>query len=115
MVVDDEAAQRFLLRRCFETAGHDVFEAGDGAVALRSVRDARPDLVVTDVMMPVMDGLELITRLRAEATTADIPILVVSDDRTLESAANAVVAKPYDAKELITVAEGLLDNGCGRT
>jgi CheY-like chemotaxis protein len=72
-VVDDEADQRFLLRRCFESAGYDVTEAGDGVAALKCVANARPNLVVTDVMMPVMDGPELIMLLRAAPATADIP------------------------------------------
>jgi CheY-like chemotaxis protein len=108
LVVDDEEDQRFLLRRCFEGAGYHVSEAGDGVAALRSIDEARPDLVVTDVMMPVMAGPELILRLRAAAPTAGIPILAVTGDGALASGADAVLAKPYDRKELIAVAEGLI-------
>jgi CheY-like chemotaxis protein len=64
LAVDDEPAQRFALRRIFERAGYEVTDAGDGAAALRTVRDSPPDLVVTDMMMPVMDGKELIKRLQ---------------------------------------------------
>src|SRR2546430_13256574 len=66
LVVDDEPGQRFLLRRIFERAGHEVTDAGDGAAALRAVRQRAPDLVVTDMMMPVMGGAELIRCLRGE-------------------------------------------------
>jgi CheY-like chemotaxis protein len=107
-VVDDEPDQRFLLRRILERAGHEVVEAGDGAAALRSARESPPDLVVTDVMMPVMDGVELIRRLRSEPATAVVPILSVSGDCHLAGGADAVVPKPYDWKELIAVADGLL-------
>jgi CheY-like chemotaxis protein len=113
LVVDDESDLRFLMRRCFEKAGHDVRDAGDGAAALLAVQALRPDLVVTDLMMPVMDGFELIRRLRADPATAGIPIMSVSGNWEIESGADALVAKPYDWTVLITVAAGLLKNGRG--
>ena len=87
LVVDDEPDQRFLLRRIFQRAGHEVSEANDGAAALQAVQEAAPDLVVTDVMMPVMDGAELIRRLRGDPATAHIPILAASGDTHLAGAA----------------------------
>ncbi len=75
-------------------------EANDGAAALRAVRESAPDLVVTDVMMPVMDGAELIRCLRADPATAHIPILAASGDTHLAGAADAVVPKPYDWRHL---------------
>jgi CheY-like chemotaxis protein len=113
LVVDDEPAQRFLLRRIFERAGHEVTDAGDGATALRAVHESPPDLVVTDMMMPVMDGEELIRRLRFEPATAGIPILAASGDPHLAVGADAVIAKPYRWEHLIKVAEGLLREGRG--
>ena len=95
-MVDDEPDQRFVLRRLFEQAGHEVTDAPDGAAALEAVRESGPDLVVTDMMMPVMGGAELIRRLRCEPATAGIPILAVSGDTHLADAADAVVPKPYD-------------------
>jgi CheY-like chemotaxis protein len=111
LVVDDEPDQRFMLRRIFERAGHEVTDACDGAAALQAVRCSRPDLVVTDVMMPVMGGLELIRRLRAEPATAHIPVLVVSGDIHLADAADAVVHKPYKRPHLVEVAAALLKEG----
>lgn len=113
-MVDDEPAQRFLLRRIFERAGHEVTDAGDGATALRAVRESPPDLVVTDMMMPVMGGEELIRRLRSEPATAGIPILAASGDPHLAVGADAVMAKPYKREDLTKVAEGLLREGRGR-
>ena len=52
LVVDDEPDMRFILRRIFERAGHEVTDAGDGVAALREAEQARPDLVITDMMMP---------------------------------------------------------------
>jgi CheY-like chemotaxis protein len=113
LVVDDEPAQRFALRRIFERAGHEVADAGDGAAALRAVRESPPDLVVTDMMMPVMGGSELIERLRGEAATAAIPILAASGDPQLAVGADAVISKPYRSEHLIEAADGLLSEGRG--
>ena len=110
-MVDDEPAQRFALRRIFERAGHEVTDAGNGAAALRAVRESPPDLVVTDMMMPVMDGNELIKRLRSEPATAGIPILAASGDPHLADGANAVMSKPYRPEHLTKVADDLLREG----
>ena len=113
LVVDDESDQRFLLRTIFERAGHEVSDAGDGAAALRAVRESAPDLVVTDMMMPVMGGDEFIRRLRSEPATANIPILAASGDLHLAVGADAVIAKPYKWEQLTEVADGLLGEGRG--
>ena len=60
LIVDDEPDVRFVLRMAFELAGHEIVEAHHGGAALERVPESRPDLVVTDVMMPVLDGLELV-------------------------------------------------------
>ena len=113
LVVEDEPDLRYVLRLIFTRAGHEVTEAGDGAAALASVRDSAPDLVVTDVMMPVMDGVELIRQLRADPVTAAIPILAVSADWELAVDADATLAKPYRHPELLAAAEGLIREGRG--
>jgi DNA-binding response OmpR family regulator len=111
LVVDDEPDQRFLLRRIFERAGHEVIDAVDGAAALRAVRESPPDLVVTDIMMPVMGGAELIRCLRSEPATAAILILAASGDTHLAGGADAVVPKPYSWRHLLAVADALLREG----
>ncbi|MEV8506814.1 response regulator [Actinoplanes sp. NPDC051475] len=113
LVVDDEPDLRFILRRIFTRAGHEVTEAGDGAAALASVGKSPPDLVVTDMMMPVMGGVELLRRLRADPATAAIPVLSVSGDWQLAVDADAALAKPYQRAEILAVAERLLREGRG--
>jgi CheY-like chemotaxis protein len=115
LVVDDEPDQRFLLRRILQRAGHEVSEANDGAAALRAVEESAPDLVVTDVMMPVMNGVELIRCLRRDPATAHIPILAASGDTHLAGAADAVVLKPYEWRHLLAVADSLLKEGRGQS
>ncbi|MGX6608451.1 response regulator [Micromonosporaceae bacterium Da 78-11] len=108
LVVDDEPDLRFILRRIFEGAGHQVTEARNGAAALDAVGSAPPDLVVTDMMMPVMGGAELIRRLRAEPATAQIPIMAVSGDPHLAGGADLIVPKPFQKRFLLAAVEGLL-------
>ena len=108
LIVDDEPDLRFLLRRILETAGHEVSEAGNGADALTSVRRTRPDVVVTDMMMPVMDGVELIRRLRGDPTMKDIPIVAVSGHGHLAVQADTVVAKPFHPHALLAAVNAVL-------
>jgi signal transduction histidine kinase len=75
LVVDDREINRSLARTLLGYAGHTVLEACDGSEALGLVRSAHPDLVVTDVLMPVMDGYELVRELRADRRTAGIPVV----------------------------------------
>jgi circadian clock protein KaiC len=113
LVVDDEPDERFLLRRLFERAGHEVTDANDGSAALAAVRESPPDLVVTDMMMPVMDGAELIRRLRGDPATAGIPILASTGDPDLAGNADVVVSKSFSRKHLIAAADALLKKGRG--
>ena len=108
LVVDDEPDLRFILRRIFEKAGHEVADAGHGAAALECVRGSLPELVVTDMMMPVMDGHELIRRLRADPATAQIPILAVTGNAELADAADALLPKSCLPAELLAAANILL-------
>jgi CheY-like chemotaxis protein len=108
LVVDDEPDLRFVLRRIFEKAGHEVADAGHGAEALDCVRGSLPELVVTDMMMPVMDGHELIRLLRADPATAQIPILAVTGSGELADAADALLAKPYQPDQVLAAANTLL-------
>ena len=108
LVVDDEPDLRFILRRIFEKAGHEVADAVHGAQALEFARESPPELVVTDMMMPVMDGRELIRRLRADPATAHIPILAVTGNGELADSADALLAKPYQPDHVLAVANILL-------
>ena len=113
LIVDDEPDVRFILRMAFETAGHRIVEAHHGAAALERVKESRPELVVTDVMMPVLDGLELIRRLRSDSETAGIPILVLSSRATGPSDADAALAKPFRSHEVLAAGLSLIKSGGG--
>jgi CheY-like chemotaxis protein len=111
LVVDDEPDERFLVGRTLKKQGHAVTVAEHGAAGLKAAREQAPDLVVTDVMMPVMDGVEFIRRLRGDPVTAGIPILAASGDTHLAGAADAVLKKPYDDRQLIMLVDSLLEKG----
>ena len=108
MVVDDEPDMRHLLRITLEEAGYEVVEAAHGEAALDQVRRSPPQLVLTDRMMPRMNGGELIERLRADETTKAIPIVIVSGTRGGEAGADAVLSKPFDPGELIVLVDRLI-------
>ena len=80
LVVDDDPSMRFLLRLIFENSGYDVNEAQNEVAALIKIKDVLPDLIVTDMMMPVMDGGALIGHLRSDPRTAGVRILTVTAD-----------------------------------
>jgi CheY-like chemotaxis protein len=115
LVVDDEPDLRYILRRVFERAGHEVAEAGNGATALEAAHRSPPDLVVTDMMMPVMGGVELIRRLRGDPATAQLPILAVTGDAHLADGADAVLTKPWTSHQLLAAATALLGQKADRT
>jgi CheY-like chemotaxis protein len=111
LVVDDEPDERFLVGWRLRKQGHEVTVAENGAAGLRAAQEQVPDLVVTDIMMPVMDGVEFIRRLRGDPATAGIPILAASGDTHLAGAADAVLEKPYDDHSLVTIVNSLLEKG----
>jgi CheY-like chemotaxis protein/anti-sigma regulatory factor (Ser/Thr protein kinase) len=78
LVVDDDPEQVQLLRRALEGRGFKVLEALDGARGLEAAREHRPALILLDLMMPVMDGFDALTRLRDDPHTADLPVVVVT-------------------------------------
>ncbi|MCA1620295.1 MAG: diguanylate cyclase [Acidobacteria bacterium] len=81
LVVDDEPDKRLLLAFALENEGYQVFTAEDGAEGLAAVESYQPDLIVTDVMMPRMDGYEMIRRVRANPQTKFIPVIIQSAAR----------------------------------
>jgi chemosensory pili system protein ChpA (sensor histidine kinase/response regulator) len=93
-------------------SGFKVAEAANGREALEQVRHHRPDMVLMDLSMPLMDGVEAIRRLRSDASTADLPIIALSALGTDEAArqaheagANAYVQKPVPLEELLRYVE----------
>lgn len=108
LVVDDEEHNRTLLRDPLEARGYEVEEAENGLQALRSIAARPPDAILLDLMMPKMDGFEVCRRLRKDAQTAHLPILMITalserGDRLLgiQVGANDFLNKPIDLQEVI--------------
>lgn len=108
VVADDNADMRDYLTRLLRSAGHRVTAVGDGRQALDAVRADAPDLVVSDVMMPRMTGLELVAALRGDTRTAGVPVLLLSarageeaSIEGLEAGADDYLFKPFSAAELL--------------
>lgn len=111
LVVDDDPETRFLLRLIVESEGYVVSDAQNGIAALIRIKESLPDLVITDMIMPLMGGGELIERLRSDPRTANLQIMAVSGvPGAKESAvgADAVLGKPFDRTRLLAVVSGLL-------
>ena len=115
LVVEDEPDIRHLIAHHLGREGFRCREVATGAEALRAVRTSIPDLIVLDLMLPEMDGFEVCRRLRGDAGTAAIPIIMLtakSDeiDRVvgLELGADDYVAKPFSPKELVARVRAVL-------
>jgi two-component system chemotaxis sensor kinase CheA len=105
LLVEDEALTRVKLKRIFEEAGIEVFEAVDGKEALDAARDMAFQIVSTDVIMPRMDGYELTRKLREMPRYRDVPIIMISSrvDRNagFEAGVDHYLVKPVDRNELL--------------
>ena len=113
MVVDDDVTVREVVVTYLRAAGHDVGEAADGETALTQLRDERSDLLVLDLMLPGIDGLEVCTRLRARGD--DVPVIMLTalgseTDRVvgLERGADDYVTKPFSPRELVLRVDSVL-------
>ncbi len=111
LIVDDEPDVRFMLRLILEQGGYEVDEAINGSSALEVLRDVSPDLVITDLMMPVMDGNELIEHLRSDEATGSIPIMSLTSNPDASVGAHVVVTKFPEVSEFLAAVLSILDGG----
>jgi len=108
LVVDDDPVILRLLQVNFDLEGIDVVTAVDGEEGLKLAQSDPPDLVISDIMMPKVNGLELLAALRSSPDTASLPVILLSAkaqvadvQRGLELGADDYVTKPFDPLELI--------------
>ena len=113
LVVEDDDAIRELVSDVLRDDGYDVREATNGAEALKQVCNERPDLIVLDLMMPVMDGWAFVEECRVKAFCEDVPIVVTSASHDLPTTAERLrsfgvrtcLAKPFDVDGLLALVE----------
>jgi two-component system, chemotaxis family, chemotaxis protein CheY len=114
LVVDDTTDTRELLHLYLKTAGYTIFVAADGGEGLYRAKMDEPDLIITDINMPNLDGFGMIRELRATEQFADLPIIALTAygeeqlARAREAGANEAVTKPMIMEELVELVNSLL-------
>jgi DNA-binding response OmpR family regulator len=112
LVVDDEVSIAETLSIVFEDEGFACAVAGNGRIALDEARRERPDLVVLDLMMPVMDGRAMLQAMRADPSLRDVPVVVMSAAPALFAELpvlpQAFLQKPFDIDAMVATAKGFL-------
>src|SRR5439155_25480850 len=110
LLVDDDAGLRALLRTTFEIFDLELDEADSAAMAARRISACKPDVIVLDVLMPGVDGLEYCAALKSDSQTRDIPVVLLTGADLAElhgSRADALIRKPFSPLELLSVVERL--------
>ena len=108
LVVEDQEDNRQILRDLLESASYDVIEAEDGQAALAMVKMQRPDLILMDIQLPLMDGYEATRRIKADPDLQNIPIIVVTsyalsgdDEKARAAGCDGYVTKPFSPRQLL--------------
>ncbi len=116
LLVDDDSMIRMLIVHTLSGLSYEVSEAENGQEALDAMSTAKPDLVILDGMMPVMDGTETLRRMKADPSTRDVPVLMLTARRNEEATADALklgaadyVSKPFKQEELVERIKGILN------
>ncbi len=107
LVVEDDQDIRFLMSETVSDLGYDVLEAADGGTGLRRAIEEHPDVILLDVMMPVMDGFQVLAKLKEHAETHPMPVIMVSARgqeqdimRAMRGGAWGFVIKPWNQDDL---------------
>jgi CheY-like chemotaxis protein len=115
LVVDDVPSELEIICRILQDAGMQVIRAGDGEEAIALIREVPPDLVVLDVVMPRMNGFEVIRELRSDRATAHLPVVFCTHKNTdidkawgTDLGADAFLSKPFEPQQLVNIVQRLL-------
>jgi two-component system cell cycle response regulator DivK len=108
LVVEDQEDNRQILRDLLTNAGFDMVEAENGEEAIASAQASRPDLILMDIQLPILDGYEATRRIKADPNLKSIPIIVVTsyalsgdEDRARRAGCDDYVAKPFSPRQLL--------------
>ena len=109
LLVDDEPDILLMLRMSFEDEGHEIVMAADGRMGLERLAESKPDIVVLDMMMPVIDGWGVLEAMRLEGLTTPVIVVSAKSDprdcrKALELGAVEYVVKPFDLDRLLALA-----------
>ncbi len=118
LYVEDNEANRKIVRLLLKNTRYQLIEAYDGEAGVAKALEARPDLILMDVQLPKISGLEATRRLRAESATAATPIIVITsfalsgdDQKAKEVGATAYLAKPYSPRDLLALIRSTVPEG----
>ena len=116
LVIEDQEDNRAILRDLLSAAGFTVLEAVNGSAGVAMAATERPDLILMDIQMPVMDGYEATRRIKADASVKAIPIIAVTsyalsgdEAKTREAGCDGYIAKPYSPREMLRMIRSFLD------
>lgn len=116
LVIEDQEDNRAILRDLLSAAGFDLIEAVNGAEGVAKAAAERPDLILMDIQMPVMDGYEATRRIKADPATTAIPVVAVTsyalsgdEAKTKAAGCDGYVTKPYSPRQMLTVIRGFLE------
>jgi two-component system cell cycle response regulator DivK len=115
LYVEDNEMNRQIVRDLLKRTTYRLIEAHDGEAGVAAAIEKRPDLILMDVQLPKMSGLDATRRLRAEAATANTPIIAITsfalsgdDKKAIEAGASAYLAKPYSPRDLLGLIRKIL-------
>jgi CheY-like chemotaxis protein len=115
LIADDSTAFRKLEEAFLAGRGYKLLHAEDGLETIRITREQMPDLILLDIQMPVMDGVQVLTQLKSSPETSEIPVVVISTigrtydrDLLLKAGADEFIAKPINGSELLRTVRALL-------
>jgi two-component system, cell cycle response regulator DivK len=118
LIIEDQEDNRAIMRDLLSTAGYALIEAVDGEEGVRLARSERPDLILMDIQLPVLDGYEATRRIRAISDLKSVPIIAVTsyalsgdEAKTRAAGCDSYVAKPFSPRELLAKVRALLPNG----
>jgi two-component system, cell cycle response regulator DivK len=121
LVVEDQEDNRRIIRDLLASAGYEMIEAVDGEAGVRLAETERPDLILMDIQLPVLDGYEATRRIKADPELRAIPIIVVTsyalsgdDVKATEAGCDAYVAKPFSPRQLLSKIREILDKTDGQ-
>ena len=115
LYVEDNEMNRKIVRQLLKSTAYRLIEAHDGEAGVAAALEHRPDLILMDIQLPKISGIEATRKLRAEAATANTPIIAITsfalsgdDQKAKEAGASAYLAKPYSPRDLLSLIRKLL-------
>ena len=115
LVIEDTPDNRQIIRDLLTASGYEVIEAEDGAAGVAKAAEVRPDLILMDIQLPLVDGYEATRRIKADPALAHIPIIAVTsyamsgdEAKTRAAGCNGYIAKPFSPRELLAMVRKFL-------